>query len=138
MTDHKIDLFKQSLEKQMTAMHLASQSYDKAILSLSTAALGFTFAYIKLFPAAGHCCVLAFTWFFLIISIVFVLISFVIDQFHCAHKIKYGYWRILGEGEKIQESDWTDSWMIPFPILSGVFFVVGITLFTIFVGINIS
>ena len=137
MSDHKVDLFKQSLEKHMTAMHLASQSYDKAILSLSTAVLGFTFAYIKLFPAVSHCCVLAFTWFFLIISIVFVLISFVIDQFHCSHKIKYCYWRILAEGEKIQESHWSDGWMIPFPILSGIFFVAGIVLFTIFVGINI-
>lgn len=135
---NKIELFKQSLEKHMNALHSASQSYDKAILSLSTAALGFTFAFTELSSATNYCYILGFTWFFLIISILFILISFLIDQLHCAHKIKYCYWRILKEGNEVKYTHCTDCWMIPIPILAGVCFIIGITLFTIFVAINIS
>ena len=138
MNGEKLELFKKSLEKHMSALLLASQSYDKAILSLSTAALGFSFAFIKITPPTGHCCILLFTWFFLILSIVFVMASFLMDQLHTAHQIEYHYWRILEEGIKVERPHWTDAWMFPLPILSGVFFLLGITLFTIFVEINIS
>lgn len=137
MSDHKIELFKLFLQKHMDALHSASQSFDKAILSLSTASLGFTFAFVKLASPTNSPCVLAFTWFFLILSILFILVSFLIDQLHCSHKIKFSYWRILNEGEKIKESHWSDCWMIPFPILAGICFVIGITLFTVYVGINV-
>ena len=49
MDDPKIALFKNSLKQHMNSLHLASKSYDKAILSLATATLGFTFAFVKLF-----------------------------------------------------------------------------------------
>lgn len=137
MNSDKNELYKQSLEKHMTALLSASQSYDKAILSLSIAALGFTFAFVRLVPHVNHTCLLPFTWFFLIAAIVFVLLSFLIDQRHSHRRIEHLYSNIVNKLEKDMDPHWEDKWMVTLPIIAGVFFVTAITLFTIFASQNI-
>lgn len=118
----------------------AAQSYNKAILSLATATLGYTFIFVKFLMGAcnRHDCLLAFTWFFLILSILFVLISFVVEQFHSEHRIKYYYWCLTGKADSAadrKKDHWSDDEYMVLPILSGGFFVVGIVLFSIFVSL---
>lgn len=137
MNSLKQELYMQSLEKHMSALLQASQAYDKAILSLSTASLGFTFAFINFINHPNHSCLLPFTWFFLIIAMALTLISFLIDQIHSAHRVSFNYWRITSEGKKIDDEHWTDAWLFLFPILSGTAFAIGITLFAIFVSISV-
>ena len=114
----------------------ASFSYDKGILSLATATLGYTFVFAKYILSRSCSSLLAFTWFFLILSILFVLISFVIEQVHSKHRINYYYWCLTGKGKPVdkKKSHWSDDdWML-LPIFSGGFYLIGVILFTIYVG----
>lgn len=131
---------KEAVKRDMSRLTMASQSYDKGVLGLSTATLGYTFAFAHYFQGNNHSCLLAFTWFFLVLSIVFVLISFIFEQFNSQHTIKYYFWCLTGKSSKradrVQKHWSDDEWMI-LPISSGGCFLISIVLFTIFVGINL-
>lgn len=128
------------LEKHMTKLVGASESYDKAILSLSIAALGFIFAYQRFGDKLRQPEYLFLAVFFLCLSIVFILFSFLYQQFHSQHRIKYYFYRITNlvenESDKKLEHWADDDWLI-WPIFSAVFLVVGIVLFALLVGNNI-
>lgn len=133
---------KEGIKQHTYRLLMASQSYDKAILGLSTATLGYTFVFAKFIIGQPHRggCLLSITWFFLFLSILFVLISFVFEQRHAEHRIKYFYWCLTRKSESTadkKQKHWSDDeWMI-LPILSGGCFFVSIVLFAIFVGANI-
>ena|SRR3982751_1668751 len=117
----------------------AGQSYNKAILSLSTATLGYTFVFVKVIlnSAVHHDCLLAFTWVCFIVSILFLLISFIVEQFHSEHRIKYYYWCLTGKSDSSADREkkhWADDKNMFLPILSGGFFLLGVILFSIFVN----
>lgn len=135
--DVETELYKQLHNQHVDALLLASQSYDKAILSLSIASLGFTFAFLEWAKPINYTCLLAFIWIFLILSLVIILLSFLFDQVHTEHRIKFLYSKIIVGSKKVPEKHWTDNWLFVLPILSGVAYVFSITLFTIFVGVNI-
>lgn len=133
---------KEGIKQHTDRLLTASQSYDKAILGLSTATLGYTFIFAKYIIGQSHRggCLLSFTWFFLFLSILFVLISFVFEQRHAEHRIKYYYWCLTGKSENSadrKQKHWSDDEWTVLPILSGGLFFISIVLFTIFVGNNI-
>lgn len=145
------EMNKQSLKTHIDTLLLASASYDKAILSLSVATLGFTFAFMR-FVEPGHRWVdidsLYLSWISLVLSIIFILIVFVFDQIHSAHRIEFYRWSILKDekdyenGSKFKDEDkklkhWTDKYIYWTSIYSGIFYVIGIIIFTVFAGKNI-
>jgi hypothetical protein len=131
-------LYMQLHGQHVDALLQASQSYDKAILSLSIASLGFTFAFVRWKNTSiYHTCLLSFIWFFLISAITMILLSFLCDQLHTSHRIEFLNSKIIDESKKIAEKHWTDDWLFILPILSGLLYVVSILLFTIFVNANI-
>lgn len=142
LTSEQIESCKEGVKIHTEKLSMASQSYDKAILSLSTAALGYIFLFVKFIINNSyiHACFISFVCFFLILSILFVLISFVVEQLHSAHRIKYYYWCLTGKSSNSsdkKQKNWTDTWMILLSILSGGCYLISIILFSIFVGINL-
>lgn len=134
LTSYQEENCKEAIKQHTYSLLSASQSYDKGILGLSTAALGYTFIYARYF-GGYHSCLLSFTWFFLVLSILFVLVSFIFEQLHSEHRIKYYYYCLTGLGEPTDRKPkhWSDDeWMI-LPSLSGGCFLLGIILFVIFV-----
>lgn len=146
MSTEKIALCKQSLEWHKEALLLAVQSYNKAILSLSTATLGFTFAFVKWLGLGNHSSMLIWVWVSLILSDALILLSFLLDQIHTVHRIDYLYYCVEFMGNNAEEKKklkavnpkhWTDDVIFYLQTSSGIFLVMGIVLFTIFAGINI-
>jgi hypothetical protein len=103
------ELYKLSLEKHMNELLSASRSYDKSILSLTTATLGFTIAFIKILHHINGDCLLLFSWFFLISAIVLILFSFLIYQVHHEHRTKYYFSKILSNEDEISKAHWSDN-----------------------------
>lgn len=77
------ELFKQKLSK--------SENFDKAILTVSTAALGFSLAFIKdivHIETAKYMAVLFISWLLLALTIIFTLASFLIGQNEIKEELK--------------------------------------------------
>lgn len=126
-----------SLKIHMRALLSASQLYDRAILSLSLAVLGYIFVYVKHIPSINYKCLLILSCAFLIFSIISVLMSFIVDQYHCEHRVDYLQSIIENSSSTVSRSHWSDDWMSKLSIVSGVFFIVAITMFVIFLGTNL-
>ncbi len=131
MDDDSEKRLRQLKDQHVSMMFNASQSYDKAILTLSTALLGFAFAFVKL--GEIHCTrVLIFSWISLIISIISILLSFMIVQIHAENRL-----RTLNSPSK-NNNHWSDFTMDLLQWTAGLFFLIGLIGFTVFVGMNID
>ena len=115
----------------------AGSAYDRAILGLSTASLGFTFALIRGLKTISCVCLLYFIWFFLILSIIFTLIAFFIYQHNAILGMEKAESKLLLKPRRLTENKWVKISMENLPLLAGIFFILAIALFSIFVGINI-
>ncbi len=136
--DVEKELYMQLHKQHVDALLLASQSYDKAILSLSIASLGFTFAFVEWIKSGiNYVCLLHFIWFFLILTLATILSSFIFDQLHTSHRIEFLNSKIIEGSKTVTEAHWTDNCLYVVPILSGFFYVASIILFAVFVGLNI-
>jgi len=90
MQERQIKLYKHFEEQHFNMLSIASEGYNRIILSLSTAVLGFTFAIIKLVINKINCpCLLILAWVFLILTIAAILVSYIATQLHASHRIKY-------------------------------------------------
>src|SRR5579864_9405218 len=90
LTPEQVKICQTLHEAHINTLMSASQAYDKAVLSLSTATLGFTLAFIEYANYQrhlGHLWLLGTTWGLLILAIFFILISFLADQIHSANEI---------------------------------------------------
>lgn len=116
----------------------ASNSFDKGVLGLSTASLGFTFAFIKTIPHAHCICLLILTWVLLVLSIISISVAFIIYQIHSTERMKEMHKSIINNSALDDKPDWTDFWMTWLPPIAGLCLVFSISLFTIFVGQNID
>lgn len=127
-------------EKHVDALLQASKLYDKAILSLSTASLGFIFALVQWKNNTLSCkCLLILIWILLILAMATTILSFLIDQYHSADKMRYySYQFVNKKTNKMDEPHQTGYWMEKLSIISGLSFIFATILFTIFVGINIK
>lgn len=127
-------------EKHVDILHAASKSFDKAVLGLATASLGFTFAFIELIKTKNIMpnafSLLIITWVFLIISLVCMLASLIAEQKHCVIMIKK-YDSLLHGSYVSNSTNCITTIMKMGPILSSFSFIFGIIFFTIFAGINL-
>jgi len=83
---------------------MSSQSFDKAILTLSSSSFGFTFAFLKDLvpsPIENTIWLLHTTWILFALSILFILISFLMSQKACLKQIDNVYDVIINKKEKV-------------------------------------
>ena len=134
------ELNKKSLEWYTDSLLHATISYNKAILSLSIAVLGFIFGYIKLGThKIEPLCLLIFIWILLISSILCIISSILLEQFQTEHYIKYIYNQLIPDKNiNINRDYWAHTLIRGLTIISGVFLVISLILFAIFVGLNIK
>ncbi len=122
MNGRKLELYKHFQAQHYDLLSIASQSFNKTILSLSTAIIGFTFAIIRLVDnKIEKLCQLKATWIFLAAAIFFILVSFITTQIHAQHRIKYMN-SVIDEKYDVPYKHWTDWAMFYSALLSGVSF----------------
>jgi hypothetical protein len=135
LTREQVQICQTLHEAHINTLTSASQSYDKAILNLSTVTLGFTFAFIEYarnLKALHHLWLLGTTWGLLILAILFILISFIADQIHSSNEInRY-------QGGDAKDMPCVECIMSKSPKIAGVCFFLAIVSFTFFVWQNIS
>ena len=136
----EIYICKMLYEKNIDFLGYASETYNRALLSLSITTLGFTFAFLKFFDHEKpfNClCMLRITWLLLILSIFFILVSLWADQRYSANEIKFYDWCLTKKGNPIEMMSCIRFVKRNFPIFSGLSFIFAILLFTVFVWDNI-
>jgi hypothetical protein len=76
------------------ALRESSRTFDKAILTLTSGAFGFTIAFLKDIapaPFQNTLCLLFVSWFFFSFSLVVILFSFLASQNACNEQIDISY-----------------------------------------------
>lgn len=126
-------------DQYLAMFFIAASSFDKAVLGLSTASLGFTFAFLKLLHhAVVHKCLVIFTWGCFIVSIISILLALICVERYALHGIKYFTYEVLGRANKYHRGHWTNSLMPVLQSISAILFILGLVTFSIFVGINVQ
>lgn len=118
-----------------------AEKYDHAILTLSTAVLGISLAFIKdIVPLkeALNINILSVSWWLLGISIVTTLLSFVSSQLGINRQLMYAEKYYLEHQDKyLAKTNWPARITDYLNYLSGLLFVVSIMLTVIFVSSNL-
>lgn len=114
-------------------MAASSASYDKAIITLTTAFLGFIFVVINVNPVMMHCMsFLIFILACLIGSIFFSLMSFWFDQIYGDSIMNYAYrYYVDGLEEYRLKKHWSYCASMITKILAGALFFLSLILFSI-------
>lgn len=117
-----------------------SENYDKAILTLSTAFLGLSIAFVKdIVPPSQACylCLLWGSWILLVFSVASTIVSFLVSQKAIEEQFEKAerYYRendptALDRGLLAKATDWLNR-------LSGVLFLLGILFTVLFVSANL-
>ncbi len=131
LTETRADLLRRNLSN--------SENYDKAILSLSTVFLGFSFAFLKdfvPFDQAQSLWLLYCSWISLTVSVVTTIVSFCVSQIAIDKQIEKAENYYLSDIEEALTRSWAakaNDWI---NYASGLFFVLGVLLTTAFVITN--
>lgn len=127
--------------KDLLARQLSNaQHFDKAVLSLSTAGLGFSLAFIKdIVPLAKASCLelLHYSWYMFVVAIVVTLASFHSSQIGIDRQLDLAERYYLKCDEKaLRTTRWAKVtvWLNRF---SGIFFIVAVCLTIAFVSSNV-
>ncbi|HVE44494.1 MAG TPA: hypothetical protein VNC84_05100 [Gammaproteobacteria bacterium] len=118
---------------------VVAQSFDKAILSLSIASLGFTFAFLKL--EKNHLVymkLLELSWLFFVLAIISVVIALIFTEKYALHRVRFHSSKMLASKVRVKLVRCRDQIMSFSQYLSALFFIVAVILFTIFVWLNIE
>lgn len=132
------EYYKKLHDQHLSMFFIVAQSFDKAILALSTISLGFTFAFLEVKKVNINCeCLLGIAWLFFIVTILSTLMTFIFVQRHALHRIRYFSCKILEVENNAPLEHWTDCIIELLPYVSAISFVTGLAFFTIFVGFNV-
>ena len=133
LAETRADLLKRQLSN--------AENYDKAILSLSTVFLGLSFAFLKDFvptDRAEWLCLLYGSWVVLTAAVLTTILSFRVSQRAIDKQLKraedyylHGRLDTLNKSLAARFTDWLND-------ASGILFVLGVSLTTAFVLINIE
>jgi len=128
--------------KELLARELSnSEAFDKAILSLSSALLGISLAFIKDIIRAGAACnkeFLYYSWYLFASAIVLTLISFMMSNLGIKRQLKYAQRYYLdGKAEYLKKSNIYARLTDLANILSGISFILAIAFTVRFVTLNI-
>lgn len=125
----------------LTRLLSNSEAYDKAILSLSSALLGVSLAFIKDIVHLGQAChkeLLYFSWYLFAAAIIITLISFIMSNLGIKKQLKYAEkYYLEGESEYLKKLNIYARLTEVVNILSGGCFVGAVILTVLFVTRNI-
>jgi hypothetical protein len=118
---------------------VVAQSFDKVILGLSTASLGFTFALLKYFKDDNFHSMWAvkLSWLGFILAVIFVVVALMLAESYALHRVGYHSYKMLQSKMKINLTRCRDHLMVIFQYLSAICFIGALISFTIFVWLNI-
>lgn len=135
-------IYEKLRENLLEASLSNSNNYDKAILTLSSAALGLSLSFIKDIVPINDIIkyeILELSWCFFLISIVITIASFVLSQWGIKRQLKYAEEYYLNGKEKYYNKKNIYKILTTiFNHLSGVFFILALILTIFFVTSNIS
>jgi hypothetical protein len=118
-----------------------SEAYDKAIISLSSALLGISLAFIKDIIRSGAACnkeFLYYSWYLFASAIVLTIISFIMSNLGIKRQLKYAQrYYLEGKAEYLKKSNIFAKLTDLTNILAGISFVLAIVLTVMFVTLNI-
>ena len=133
LLETRADLLKRQLSN--------AENYDKAVLTLSTAALGFSVGFLKDFvsiASAKLSCTLYWSWIVLIGAIIATIVSFITSQRGLVKQLAQAEEYYLGSvGGDLPPRPLSARLTDCLNYTSGLLFIVGIVLTTIFAGANI-
>lgn len=139
--DERRRLYSETRQDLLNRQLSNTQNYDRAILSLSTAALGFSLAFIKdlvVLNDSSHVWLLFSSWGFFVIAIIMTLLSFVTSQKAIEKQLYFAEQYYLNEREEfIKKKNWMSyltDWIF---YSSSVVFITAVFLTVLFVKINI-
>jgi hypothetical protein len=118
-----------------------SENFDKAILSLSSAGLGFSLAFIKdliPFSHATYVFVLIISWFAFALAIICTIVSFYLSQIGIDKQLNYAeQYYLEGKEDFLNKKNWPSKLTNYFNDFAGLIFIIAIILTIWFVSINI-
>ncbi|OIR23855.1 hypothetical protein [Bathymodiolus thermophilus thioautotrophic gill symbiont] len=136
--DIRQKMFDKHSEVSLEREFYNAQAYDKAVLTLATAALGFSFSFFKFFDNPQGVGFIVTSWFLLFLAIVFILFSFWMGNKAIAENIENARKYYLEEQEKaFDKTSVYEKWNTYLNNTSGILFAIGILLFGIFSVCNI-
>jgi hypothetical protein len=141
MNEKNEKLYSETRQDLLNRQLSNTQNYDRAILSLSTAGLGFSLAFIKDLidlTNASHIGFLYYSWTFFLIAIMLTLISFVSSQKAIDKQLFFAeQYYLNGKKEFLNKNNWLShmtNWIF---YSSWLIFLIAIFLTVIFVKINL-
>lgn len=140
--EKRANIYSEARKDLLTRQLSNSENFDRAILSLSVACLGFSLAFIKdvipLVDAKLLFC-LYLSWLFFTISILTTLISFLSSQSGIKKQLEYAEkYYIERKNEFFTKKHWTARITDLLNISSGIIFVIAIIFSVVFVYSNIE
>jgi hypothetical protein len=138
----RIELFGKTRDDVLRRQLSNTENYDKAVLSLGTAFLGFSLAFLKDFVSyknAVYALLLPTSWVLFCLSIIATLVSFFISQKGLSSHLKNAEKYYLGNDDtyltkKNHAADWTDR----VNLSSAILFIFAIIATIVFVIANLA
>jgi hypothetical protein len=134
-------IYSETIKDLLTRELSNSEAFDKAILSLSSALLGISLAFIKDIIQAGATCnkeYLYYSWYLFAAAIVLTLISFMMSNLGIKRHLKYAQrYYLEGKAEYLEKRSIYARLTDFANILSGISFILAIIFTVSFVTLNI-
>lgn len=135
-------LYSETRKDLLTRQLSNSESYDKAILSLSSALLGFSLVFIKdifQIERTAKKIFLYWSWYLFAAAIILTIVSFVISNFGIKKQLKYARkYYLEGQEEYLNKRNIFAMFTDYVNILSGVSFILAIVFTICFVTSNLG
>ncbi len=131
LAETRADLLKRQLSN--------SENYDKAVLSLSTIFLGLSLTFLKDFVSIQQVvcpCLLYYSWITFGIAILSTIVSFWVSQYAINVQLKKAEDYYLNDVKDALNKSWSAKITDWVNIISGVLFVLGVSLTIAFVIVN--
>ena len=139
ISDDMYGIYQRLHEWGKEALLQASVSFDKSIITLSSALIGYAFGVAKFLEHSTFSCpcLLKISVIFAVGAILSTLASFLCDQEHTVRSLEHVQKILNTRVYSEQESHWVDKWMQWFGFIALVFFILAMVTFAIFAVLNI-
>lgn len=139
ISDAMYEMYQRLHEWEKEALMQASVAFDKSIITLSSALIGFAFGIVKLVEHStlSCMCLLKISMVLAVGAILSTLASFLCDQEHSVRSMEHVQKILDTRIHTNQEPHWVGDWMRWFGFIALGFFVLAMTTFAIFAIVNI-
>jgi len=140
--EQRESLYAEYRKELLAAQRSNSESLDKAVLSLSTAFLGFSLAFIRyIIPVEASTCLflLKFSWALFCVAITSTLVSFLTSQIGIIKQLKYAEKSYLENNKAFNNKTTRLAGITIFiNVFSSIIFILAVLFTIIYVWINLK